>query len=97
MNIRIIIIILIFVKFFKDYNRYKAEIFRVNLVFNKLSNDISLMFVAQNFSISTCLRMSTFWVFINFLEDGNRYKSENFRVYLLFNELSNDISFVFVA
>ena len=38
-----------------------------------------------------------FWVFVNFLEDGNRYKAEIFRVYLTFNGLSNDISFVFVT
>ena len=41
--------------------------------------------------------MSTYTVFVDFLEDGNRYKAENFRVYLLFNGLSNGISFVFVA
>ena len=41
--------------------------------------------------------MSTFPVFVNFLEDGNRYKVENFSVYITFNELSNGISFVFVA
>ena len=34
---------------------------------------------------------------INFLEDGNRYKFEIFRVYLTFDGLSYDISFVFVA
>ena len=35
--------------------------------------------------------------FCQFLEDVNRYKVENFRVYLLFNKLSNSISFVYVA
>ena len=35
--------------------------------------------------------------FCQFLKDGDRYKVENFRVYLLFNKLSNDISFVYVA
>ena len=41
--------------------------------------------------------MSTYTVFVNFLEDGNRYKAVNFSVYSTFNELSNDVSFVFVA
>ena len=41
--------------------------------------------------------MTSFSVFVNFLEDGNRYKAEIFRVYLTFNEQSNDTSFVFVA
>ena len=41
--------------------------------------------------------MSTFWVFVNFLEDGDRYKVEVFRVYLTFYGLSNDISHVVVA
>ena len=41
--------------------------------------------------------MSTYTVFVEFLEDYNRYKFEIFRVYLTFNELSNDVSFVFVA
>ena len=36
-------------------------------------------------------------VFANFLEDVNRYKVENFRVYITFNKLSNGISFVYVA
>ena len=42
-------------------------------------------------------KVTTFWVFVNFLEDGNRYKVEIFSVYSTFNELSNDVSFVFVA
>ena len=33
----------------------------------------------------------------NFFENDNRYKAENFNIRLYFNELSNDISFVFVA
>ena len=41
--------------------------------------------------------MSTYTVFVNFLENGNRYKVEIFRVYLTFNEQSSDTSFVFVA
>ena len=41
--------------------------------------------------------MTSFWVFVEFLEEYNKYEIENFSVYLLFNRLSNDISFVFVA
>ena len=41
--------------------------------------------------------MSTFWVFVNFLEEYNRYNVESFRVYITFDELSYDITFVFVA
>ena len=41
--------------------------------------------------------MSTFWVFVNFLEDYNRYRSENFSVNITFNKLFNGISFVFIA
>ena len=40
----------------QDYNRYRAENFNVYLTFNGLSNDVSLIFVAQNFIISICLR-----------------------------------------
>ena len=70
-----------FINFLEDGNRYRAEIFSVYLTFNKLSNDISHFVIAQNFVISTCLRMTSFWVFIKFLEDGNRYKAENFSVH----------------
>ena len=66
-----------FVKFLGDYNRCRAEFFRVYLHFNGLSNDISHFAVAQNFIISTCLSNV---LTINFLEDGNRYKVEIFRV-----------------
>ena len=38
-----------------------------------------------------------FLFFVNFLEEYYRYKVEIFSVYITFNELSNDISFVFVA
>ena len=85
-----------FVNFLEEFNRYKAEIFSVYTTFNDLSNGISSIIVAQNFIISTCLRMSTYTDFINFLKDYNRYKSENFSVYITFNGLSNDVSFVFV-
>ena len=49
----------IFVNFLEDYNRYRADFFRVNITFDDLSNDISLIFVAQNFIICTSLSMST--------------------------------------
>ena len=71
----------VFVNFLEDGNRYKAENFSLYTTFNDLSNGISFVFVAQNFVISTCLRMSTFSIFVNFLEDGDRYKVEIFRVY----------------
>ena len=86
-----------FINFLEDVNRYKVENFRVYITFNRLSNDISFVYVAQNFIICTCLRMTSFWVFANFLEDGNRYKVEIFRVYITFNDLSNGESFVYVA
>ena len=41
--------------------------------------------------------MSTFWVFVNFLDYYNRYKVENLSVNLTFNDLSNDISHVVVT
>ena len=50
----------VFVNFLKDDNRYNVEIFSIYLLFDELSNDISFIFVAQNFIICTCLRMSTF-------------------------------------
>ena len=84
LQISLIILIpvqVLFCQFLENGNRYKAEIFNVHLYFNKLSNDISHFDVAQNFTISTCLRMSTYTDFSNFLEDYKRYKSENFRVY----------------
>ena len=34
---------------------------------------------------------------INFFEDGNRYRAENFKVYINFNGLPNDISFIYVV
>ena len=49
----------VFVNLLKDYNRYKVEIFSVYSTFNKLSNGISFVIVAQNFITSTCLSMST--------------------------------------
>ena len=48
-----------FVNFLEEYNRYRAEFFRVNITFDDLSNDISLIFIAQNFITSICSRMST--------------------------------------
>ena len=41
--------------------------------------------------------MSPFPVFVNFLEDYNRYRAENFSLYLTFNGLSNDISHFVLA
>ena len=41
--------------------------------------------------------MSTYTDFINFLEEYNRYNVEIFRVYITCDELSYDITFVFVA
>ena len=70
-----------FVNFLEDYKRYKVKNISVYSTFNKLSNDISFVFVTQNFIICICLRMTSFSVFANFLEDGNRYKVEIFRVY----------------
>ena len=45
----------IFVTFLEDYNRYRAEIFSVNITFNGLSNDVSHFVLAQNFIICLCL------------------------------------------
>ena len=67
--------------FLEDYNRYNVETFRVYITFNELSNDILFVFGAQNFVISTCLRMSTYTVFVNFLEEYYRYKAEIFSIY----------------
>ena len=64
------------INFLEDGERYKTEIFSINITFDDLSNDISFVFVAQNFIISTCLSKV---LTINFLEDGNRYKVEIFR------------------
>ena len=86
-----------FSNFLEVYNRYRAEYFRVYITFNELSNDVSFVFVARNFVISTCLRMTSYTDFVIFLEDGNRYKAENFTIHLYFNRLSNDISHNAVA
>ena len=86
-----------FVNFLEDDNRYRAEIFSVYSTFNKLSNGTSFVSVTSIFIICICLRMSTYTDFVNFLEDGNRYRAEIFSVYSTFNKLSNGISFVFVT
>ena len=44
------------INFLEEYNMYRGEIFTVYLTFDGLSYDISFVFVAQNFVISTCLR-----------------------------------------
>ena len=67
-----------FFNFLENANRYKVEIFRVHITFDRLSNDISLIVVAQNFIISTCLSKV---LTIDFLEDGNRREVDVFRVY----------------
>ena len=56
------------VNFLEDYNRYKAEIFRVFYFFNRLSNDISNFVPAQSFIISTSLRYVDITDFVNFLD-----------------------------
>ena len=68
-----IIIQILSCQFLENGNRYRIEIFGVNLFFNRLSNDISHFVVAQNFIISTCLRYVDI---ANFLEDYNRYNDE---------------------
>ena len=73
---------LLFCQFLENGNRYEVDIFSVHLYFNELSNDISHFVVSQNFIISTCLTMLTYIDFINFLEDYNRYRAENYNVYL---------------
>ena len=45
---------------------YKAEIFSVNITFNDVSNDVSFVFVAQNFTISTCLKYVDIYCFCQF-------------------------------
>ena len=47
-----------FVNFLEDGNRYRAEIFRVYLLFNELFKNISHIKLAQNFVICTCLSKS---------------------------------------
>ena len=66
-----------FFNFLENANRYKIEIFRVNITFDGLSNDISLIVVAQNFIISTYISKV---LTINFLEDYNSCKVETFKV-----------------
>ena len=69
-----------FLAFLEDGNRYKVEIFSVNLIFKVLSNFKSHFVVAQNFIISTCLRYVDNTDFVNSLEDYNRYEVDIFRV-----------------
>ena len=85
------------VNFLEEYYRYEVDIFSVNLIFKRLSSDISLFVVAQNFIVSTCLRYVDNTDFVNFLEDYNRYEIDKSSVNLIFKRLSNDISIIFVA
>ena len=70
------------INFLEDGNRYRSEIFSVNITFNGLSNDISHFVVAQNFIISTCLSsLSTekkvLIIFVGCAQKvGNRYEVE---------------------
>ena len=41
--------------------------------------------------------MSTYTDFVNFLEDGNRYRAESFSVNKTCNDLSNDVSHILVV
>ena len=66
-----------FTNFLEDCKRYGAENFNKHSYFNRLSNDISHFVVTQNFIICTCLSKV---LTINFLEDGNGYRAEIFRV-----------------
>ena len=73
-----------FVNFLEDGNRYKVEIFSVYLTFKELSDDISFVFVAQNFAISTCL--SYVDIMLIFLRNrvfviGQKYPLANFLIY----------------
>ena len=70
-------------RFLENGNRYEVDIFSVHLYFNELSKNISHIVVAQNFIISTCLRMSTYTDFVNFLEEFNRYEAEILTSYLI--------------
>ena len=69
---------ILFCRFLENGNRYRVDIFSVNLFFIGLSNDISHFVLAQNFIISICLSKV---LTINFLKDGNRYKVEFFKAY----------------
>ena len=77
-------------------NKYNFN-FSKMVIDTELSKNISHSVVVQNFTICTCLRMSTYTDFVNFLEEYNRYEAEIFSVYITFDELSYDITFVFVA
>ena len=60
-----------FVNFFEVYNRYRAETFSVYLTFNGQFNDISPIFVAQNFITCTCLR------YVDIIHEIERYRFVN--------------------
>ena len=71
------------VNFLENANRYKVQIFSVNITFNGLSNDISHFVVAQNFVMSSCLSkvLTINTERVNFLENVKRYKVEIFSVH----------------
>ena len=69
-----------FVMFLEDGNRYMVDSFSVNWTCDVLSNDVTLIFVAWNFIISTCLRYANNTDFVNFLKDYNRYTVGIFKV-----------------
>ena len=77
---KVILVQIHFCQFLKNGNRYRVAIFSVDLVFNGLSNNISHFVVTQIFIISTCLRCVDTTDFVNFLENGNRYRIEFFSV-----------------
>ena len=84
----------VFTNFLKDYNRYKVEIFRMHLLFNKLSNDISHFDVTQNFVISTCLSyVDIMCIFLrnHVFRLRQKYPLANFRVEL-FSRLAREHS-----
>ena len=52
--------------FFGSGDRYRIEIFSINVFFNELSNDISHFIVTYNFMISTCLMYVDIFCFCKF-------------------------------
>ena len=88
----------VFVNFLKEYNRYNVQIFSVNITFDNVSNDISFGFVAQNFIISTCLRMSTECIYFSEIVFSLKTKYDDITeyVYLFYFLSSNSASYSLV-